>query len=74
MSEVARLARRRITQEIIMGNNIESGDGSAKVRTPLYSNGTPEMDGHENVGAVEGPKKGVTDADLSGATQFSPGK
>lgn len=51
-----------------MGNNtVESGEGAGKLRSPLYSNGTPEMESQQNVGAVEGPKKGVS-GDTSGAT------
>lgn len=42
-----------------MGNNIESGAGEkGKLKSPLYSNGTPEMDTDKIVGAVEGFKSG----------------
>ena len=52
-----------------MGNNTVEGNAGAegRLRSPLYSNGTPEMENQQNVGTVEGPKKGVS-GDISQAT------
>ena len=43
-----------------MGSNVEKKHGGAHndiIRSPLYSDGTPDMDGKEISGTVEGPKK-----------------
>jgi len=43
-----------------MGSNVEKGGKGTHndiLTTPLYSNGTADMDGKEVVGTVEGPKK-----------------
>lgn len=42
-----------------MGSNVESGAGEkGKLKSPLYSNGTSEMETQKIVGAVEGFKSG----------------
>lgn len=52
-----------------MGSNVESGGGE-KMKSPLYSNGTSEMDSSKIVGAVEGPKSAPA-CDTSNATVHS---
>lgn len=57
-----------------MGSNKESDSGGHKgnvsMRTPLYSNGTPEMDGKSINGSVDGPEK-CPDGTMSYATQLN---
>jgi len=56
-----------------MGSNVEKKHGGAHndiIRTPLYSNGTPEMDIKRPVTTeVEGPKKAPS-LNTDYATQF----